>query len=192
MPSKIFHSHSCVQHKPHVSPFFETAREKLPDLLRCAFATTRRKNTSLNKMSFPFPDDRIALGRLDWCRAGKADDYSGLSCILRARMCAAHIQATKNPDWGTMAKPALSELLSVAKVKSWTPCPQGDVSGTCGMLLTDRYGPPLWEAFGLQREQALYEAINNGHQPEPPPQEAKQLPVCAYHPTDVYRASEKS
>ena len=135
-------------------------------------------------MSFPFPDDRIAMGRLDWCRPGKSDDYSGLSCILRARMCAAHIQATQNAGWAAVANPAFSELLSAAKVHSWTPCPEGDVSGTCGMLLADRYGPPLWKAFGHERETKLYQDINNGDQPVPPHQGARPLPACAY-PADA-------
>jgi hypothetical protein len=131
-------------------------------------------------MGFPFPDDRIGMARLDWCRAGRADDYSGLSCILRARMCAAHVQATQNPGWAATASTAFSELLAAAKVQSWTPCPEGDVSGTCGLLLADRYGPPLWKTFGHEREARLYEDINLGRKPEPPRQGARPLPACAY------------
>ena len=63
---------------------------------------------------------------------------------------------------------ALSELLSLAKVKSSSPWPQRDVSATCVMLLTGRYGSS--GGFGVQREQAPCEANNH----EPPQQEAKQ------------------
>lgn len=135
-------------------------------------------------MGFPFPDDRIAMGRLDWCRPGAAGDSDGLSCILRARMCAAHIEATQNAAWGAAAAPVFSELLAAAKVQSWSACPEGQVSGTCGLLLTDRYGPPLWEAFGHKREEALYEGLLSGSRPHLPKDEPKQMPACAY-PNDT-------
>lgn len=135
-------------------------------------------------MAFPFPDDRIGLARLDWCRAGDKRDYDGLSCVLRARMCSAHVQASQNPAWDALANPAFAELLSAARVNSWTPCPEGSVSGTCGMLLTERYGPPLWQAFGHERETALYHDILTGTRPELPAPVAAQLPACAY-PADA-------
>lgn len=131
-------------------------------------------------MGFPFPDDRIAIGRLDWCRAGSADDADGLSCVLRARMCAAHIQATQNAAWASSANPVFSELLSAAKVQSWTPCPEAEVSGVCGMLLTDRYAPPLWAAFGHEREEGYYESILSGSPPTQLRSGAKALPACVY------------
>ena len=135
-------------------------------------------------MGFPFPSDRIALGRLDWCRAGAADDTDGLSCVLRARMCAAHIEATQNAAWGAAATPVLSELLAAAKVQSWSACPEGQVSGTCGLLFADRYGPPLWQAFGHEREEVLYDALLQGTRPTLPASEAKALPACVY-PNDA-------
>jgi hypothetical protein len=131
-------------------------------------------------MGFPFPDDRIAMGRLDWCRAGGAEDADGLSCVLRARMCAAHIQASQNAAWAASANPVFSELLSAASVESWTPCPEAQVSGVCGMLLTDRYGPPLWEAFGHDREKRYYERILAGSAPEPVHTGPAALPACVY------------
>jgi hypothetical protein len=135
-------------------------------------------------MSFPFPDDRIALGRLDWCRAGKGDDVDGLSCVLRARMCAAHIEATQNAAWNATATPTFAELLAAAKVQSWSACPEGQVSGTCGLLFADRYGPPLWKAFGHERETRLYDSLLTGTPPDIPLAEAKVLPACVY-PNDA-------
>ena len=135
-------------------------------------------------MGFPFPDDRIAMGRLDWCRAGGAEDADGLSCVLRARMCAAHIQATQNTAWSAVANPVFSELLSAAAVQSWTPCPEAEVSGVCGMLLTDRYGPPLWKALGHGREERYYENILAGTPPVSTGDAPVALPACVY-PADA-------
>jgi hypothetical protein len=131
-------------------------------------------------MAFPFPDDRTALARLDWCRAGEPDDYDGLSCALRARMCGAHVQASGNPAWASLSGPAFSELLAAAHVEQWSPCPEGKVSGACGLLFTDRYGPALWKEFGHERETRLYTDILSGSPSEPPAAEAKALPACAF------------
>lgn len=134
-------------------------------------------------MGFPFPDDRIALGRLDWCRPGQAGDQDALSCILRARMCAAHVQASRNPEWASIANPVFQNLLSAAKVEKWSPCPQGSVSGTCGLLLGDRYGPSMWKAFGEERERRLYDSLMTG-EPARLATEETRLPNCSY-PADV-------
>ena len=140
----------------------------------------------MNKqMGFPFQDDRIAMARLDWCRAGDDTDCDGLSCILRARMCAAHVQASENPGWAQLAAPAFAGLLAAAKVDSWTPCPEGRVSGTCGLLLADRYGPALWKALGAKREAALYESVFSGNSPPPTGEESVVLPACAYPTTEA-------
>lgn len=135
-------------------------------------------------MAFPFPDDRTALARLDWCRAGEAQDSDGLSCVLRARMCGAHVQASNNPAWASLSGPAFSELLAAAQVENWSPCPEGKVSGTCGLLFADRYGPALWKAFGHEREEKLYKDILSGSAAELPPATAKALPACSY-PNDA-------
>ena len=131
-------------------------------------------------MAFPFPDDRLALSRLNWCRRGSKTDYDGLSCILRARMCSAHIEASENPDWGRMSAGAFGELLSAAQVNQWDACPEGSVTGVCGMLLTERYAAPLWQVFGHQREERAYESINTGTQLIMPTSAATQLPDCSY------------
>ena len=141
-------------------------------------------------MAFPFPDDRTALARLDWCRAGEAQDYDGLSCALRARMCGAHVQASGNPAWASLAAPAFSELLAAAQVEKWSPCPEGQVSGTCGVLFTDRYGPALWTEFGHERETKLYNDILSGSPPELPAAESRALPTCAF-PAENEKISAK-
>jgi hypothetical protein len=129
-------------------------------------------------MSFPFPDDATALARLDWCRSGSAEDFDGLSCVLRARMCSQHVQATGNKAWAASAAPVFSELLSAARVKEWTPCPEGDVAGVCGMLMTSRYGPPLWQGAGFARERRLYDELHAGLQSAPEAPAMLKLPAC--------------
>ncbi len=97
------------------------------------------------------------------------------------------MQATGNVAWGTLATPAFSQLLAAPKVLAWTPCPQGAVSGTCGLLMGDRYGPPLWQAVGHEREEQLYDHIVRGTRPDAIAAEAPSpvaLPACAY-PADA-------
>ena len=120
------------------------------------------------------------MSRLDWCRAGAANDYDGLSCVLRARMCAAHIEASGNEAWAAGATPQFNELLSAANVQKWTSCPEAEVGGTCGLLMTRRYGPPLWNALGHEREKALYERILNGEGAATLPAAPVKLPNCEH------------
>ena len=141
-------------------------------------------------MAFPFPDDRIGLSRLNWCRAGTKTDSDGLSCVLRARMCADHVQSTNNEAWAAASGPAYAQLLASAQVKSWSACPEGDVSGVCGMLLTDRYAPALWEKLGHGREKELYKHVQAGTRPDIPVSQPVELPRCNY-PNDVLPAAEQ-
>uniref|UniRef100_A0A6C0C2D5 Uncharacterized protein n=1 Tax=viral metagenome TaxID=1070528 RepID=A0A6C0C2D5_9ZZZZ len=136
-------------------------------------------------MAFPFPDDRIALSRLNWCRNGAETDYDGLSCVLRARMCQSHIDASNNSAWAMHSSQAFGELLAAANVAEWTACPQGNVSGICGLLLGDRYAAPLWRKFGHDREQKAYHSISTGMPVEMPAPQREPLPDCAY-PNDAY------
>jgi hypothetical protein len=131
-------------------------------------------------MGFPFPDDGLAMSRLDWCRAGSAKDYDGLSCVLRAKMCAAHINATKNKVWGSLANPVFQRLLEAPKIEQWTSCPEVVANGTCGLLLTDRYQKPLWETLGSAREREAYASIVDGQAPGPASDRARsaRLPNC--------------
>jgi hypothetical protein len=95
-------------------------------------------------------------------------------------MCSAHIQASNNPAWATLSGPAFSELLSAAQVEKWTPCPEGQVTGACGLLFADRYGPALWKEFGHERETNLYKDILSGSKPELPAAVTRALPACSY------------
>lgn len=110
----------------------------------------------------PFSDDAIAVARLDWCRAGSVHDTSGLSCILRTRMCGRHISNTKNGNWRTSAAPILNTLLEAPSVTAWTPCPEAATTGVCGLLLNHRFGRTLWENGAHAREEGLYQAIHDG------------------------------
>ena len=111
-------------------------------------------------MAFPFPDDRVALQRLNWCRREtQAHDTEALSCILRARMCADHIDATGDSKTMQRAVPSINQILSAAEVKTWDACGQGEVSGVCGLLLDKQHGSALWSNAGAEREHQAYNHI---------------------------------
>ena len=99
-------------------------------------------------------------------------------------MCKAHIDASGNQPWATHSSQAFGELLSAASVNDWTACPQGNVSGVCGLLLGDRYAAPLWQKFGHEREENAYNSIATGVPTEMPAHKLERLPDCSY-PNDV-------
>ena len=120
---------------------------------------------------FPFPADRQAAARMDWCApsidaAGCSD---ALSCTLRARQCGSHIQATGDQAWAARAGPALEPLVAHPALLGWSrdrACPQVAAAGVCHLLTaTGGYGGELWDAFGRARESAAYEAIVGSTRP---------------------------
>ena len=130
-------------------------------------------------MAFPFPVDRITSARLNWCRPGDVDDTDPLSCVLRARMCNAHIRATGNAAWHASASPVLADVLAAPSVHTWTACPEAAASGTCGLLMADRYAPALWQALGHAREQDQYAQVLTGAPSGAPPEPALAPLLCA-------------
>lgn len=100
-------------------------------------------------------------------------------------MCDSHIEATGNLPWLAHSRQVFGELLSAAKVTDWSACPQGNVSGVCGLLLGDRYADPLWRDVGHQREEKIYDSILTGNSLEMPVPKMISLPNCSY-PYDTY------
>ena len=94
-------------------------------------------------------------------------------------MCANHAQNTGNAAFATSANVHLTELLAGPELKEWTPCPEASATGVCGLLLTERYGPALWQAIGSQRERSIYESLLDDA-----PRAPEDLPVrvsnCAF------------
>ena len=109
-------------------------------------------------MSFPFPDDKTAIARLDWCRSGSGDDYDALSCVLRARMCASHIQAAQDQKWSSATAPKFASLLSAPSVQAWATKDQ-KINGVCGLLSSEDRSKMLWDTVGRAREQTVYADI---------------------------------
>ena len=100
-------------------------------------------------------------------------------------MSDSHIEATGNLPWVAHSRQAFGELLSAAKVNDWSACPQGNVSGVCGLLLGDRYADPLWRDLGHHREEQKYDSILTGNSLEMPELKTVSLPICSY-PYDMY------
>ena len=108
---------------------------------------------------FPFPDDAIALARLNWCRSGSPNETEGLSCILRSRMCNSHVNSLENEAWKRSSEPTLNGLLKAAQVESWNAGSRPSVQGVCGLHMADRFGETLWQSLGYEREKAAYDSI---------------------------------
>ena len=113
---------------------------------------------------YPFPADRQAAGRLDWC--GESGGGQAALCVLRARQCGSHISATGDAAWAERAGPVLSRLLAPPSLSSWRPGPCFEASGqgVCGLLAASApEAPQLWSTLGAPREKAIYdEALGGG------------------------------
>ena len=107
---------------------------------------------------YPLPDDRIALARMEWCRAGSSTEQEPLSCIIRAFMCKNHINGIENSTWGSSSKPFLDRQLVSGKITK-----EGNAHGVCGLLTANRLNNDLWKNYGLNREVENYKTINSQH-----------------------------
>lgn len=125
---------------------------------------------------YPFPADRLALARLDFCLDPSTvlldASQDALTCTLRARQCGSHVVASEDADWNRRAMPSIYELVGAPRVDRWggTPtCARTQVSGVCSLLATeDAFRDSLWNRVGRPREVALYQSVQ-GETPEPLP-----------------------
>jgi hypothetical protein len=116
---------------------------------------------------FPFPSDRLALARTDFCESPDAmtrPHWTQRTCMLRARQCATHVQATGDRAWARRAAPALGELVAAGEVTGWggaAGCVHARAQGACGLLGTrdPDYRRQLWRQVGRPRAEALYRAV---------------------------------
>jgi hypothetical protein len=115
---------------------------------------------------FPFPSDRLALARSDFCEdpdAAAAEPWDARSCQLRARQCATHVQSTGDRAW---ARRAVGPVLEPAKVQSWRAtegCRDASVRGACSLLaLQGDETDALWRSAAATRIRTLYERAHAG------------------------------
>jgi hypothetical protein len=89
---------------------------------------------------FPFPSDRLALARSDFCEdpdASARTSWDARTCHLRARQCATHVQAAGDQHWARRAVEPIGDLLAPARVERWRPTTghaQGSARGGCQLL----------------------------------------------------------
>ena len=136
----------------------------------CIFRFTRLAPSSktllfIIKMSgFPFPDDRLALSRLDYCTTRHCDDV--LSCTLRARQCGSYLQNSADEKTIERAIPVLQNILAPPVITEWQgACPMVAADGVCNLLTSNKNAAELWKAFGKERLDNFYAVLEN----RPPP-----------------------
>lgn len=119
-------------------------------------------------MSFPFPSDRLALARTDFCEAPSvvrhAASWDQKICQLRARQCATHIQATGDRAWAHRAAAPLNGLVAPGEIEGWVGAPgqvKARASGACGLLgaREPEYRDELWQTLGRPRAEIMYRAV---------------------------------
>lgn len=107
---------------------------------------------------YPFPDDRLALARLDYC--SPVGCSNALSCSIRARQCGSHLQASGDEKKILSAGPVLNTLLGPPDITAWEgACPSVSATGVCNLLTADRFADDLWYAFGEPRMKSLYSTL---------------------------------
>jgi hypothetical protein len=124
---------------------------------------------SLNNMGgYPFPRDRLALARLDYCSlpdlvpssaSGAGDD---LSCQLRARQCATYLSQTADASEQSRAAALLTDIVQPADTTAWGGAPgclSGSFRGGCALLSSRYYGDDLWRSSGAPKVREAYRQI---------------------------------
>lgn len=120
---------------------------------------------------FPFPSDRLALARSDFCEdpdASARTSWDATSCHIRARQCATHVQSTGDRRWAHKVIEPISHLLAPARVETWRATPgyvQGSALGGCQLMkLPGLAGEALGNTeLGPQSVRAAYSHIAGDH-----------------------------
>lgn len=107
-------------------------------------------------MNFPFPMDKLAMARQDFCMAPENLSYNEtqLTCSLNARQCGSYIASTRDPDIANTAGEPLLRSLQQPSISGWLGTDYLQlIDGTMGCAAlgaSEQYRQSLWNKIGYR------------------------------------------